>query len=62
MDVMVVVVEHPDHGPASAMTEQVASAIRAEIELRVDVEVAAPDTLPKTEFKANRVTDRRAKA
>jgi phenylacetate-CoA ligase len=62
MDVMKVVAEHPDHGPASALTEQIAAAIRSEIELRVDVEVVAPNSLPKTEFKANRVTDQRAKS
>ena len=65
MDVMAVVVEHPDHGPASAsasaLTEQIAGAIRSEIELRVDVNVVAPDSLPKTEFKAKRVIDQRAK-
>ncbi|MDA1101157.1 MAG: AMP-binding protein [Proteobacteria bacterium] len=61
MDVMKVVVEHPEHGPGSKLVEQVGDAIRAEIELRVDIEVVAPDSLPKTEFKAKRVTDQRAK-
>ncbi len=61
MDVMKVVVEHADHGPASALTEQVAAAVRLEIEVRADIEVVAPDTLPKTEFKAKRVTDERGK-
>ena len=60
MDVMKVVVEHPDHGPGSELAERTAAAIRREIELRVDVEVVAPDTLPKTEFKAKRVTDERS--
>ncbi|MBT4490735.1 MAG: hypothetical protein HOC72_24565, partial [Rhodospirillaceae bacterium] len=61
MDVMKIVVEHPDHGPDSKLTDQVAGAIRAEIEVRADIEIVAPDTLPKTEFKAKRVTDERAK-
>ncbi|MBT4687817.1 MAG: AMP-binding protein [Rhodospirillaceae bacterium] len=61
MDVMKVIVEHPEHGPASALVEQVAAAVRVEIEVRVDVEVIAPDTLPKTEFKAKRVMDERVK-
>ena len=61
MDVMKVVVEHPDHGPDSKLTETVAAAVRAEIELRADIEVLAPGTLPKTEFMAMRVTDERAK-
>ena len=61
MDIMKIVVEHPDHGPASKLADQVATAIRGETELRADVEVVAPNTLPKTEFKAKRVTDERAK-
>jgi phenylacetate-CoA ligase len=60
MDVMKVVVEHPDHGPDSKLAETVAAAVRGEIELRADIEVVAPGTLPKTEFKAMRVTDERA--
>jgi len=61
MDVMKVVVEHPDYGPKSSIVEQVASALRIEIEVRSDVEVVAPGTLKKTEFKAKRVTDKRKK-
>ncbi len=61
MDIMRIVVEHPDHGPESGLADQVAVAVRAEIEVRCDIEVVAPDTLPKTEFKAKRVTDERAK-
>ena len=38
------------------------TAVRTEIELRVDVDVVAPDTLPKTEFKAKRVQDERNKS
>ena len=62
MDVMKIVVEHADHGPGSALTNQVVTAVRTEIELRVDVDVVAPDTLPKTEFKAKRVQDERNKS
>jgi len=61
MDVMKVVVEHPDHGPTSSLVEQLVNAIRLEIEVRCDVEVVVPGTLRKTEFKANRVTDKRKK-
>ena len=39
----------------------VAGAIRAEIEVRADIEIVAPDTLPKTEFKAKRIRDERDK-
>jgi phenylacetate-coenzyme A ligase PaaK-like adenylate-forming protein len=61
MDVMKVVVEHTDHGPTSKLVDQVAAAVRTEIEVRTDIEVVPPGTLPKTEFKAKRVTDQRAK-
>ncbi|MDP6344855.1 MAG: AMP-binding protein [Alphaproteobacteria bacterium] len=61
MDVMKVVVEHAEHGPASPLTDTVAKAIRGQCEIRADVEVVAPDTLPKTEFKAKRVDDQRRK-
>ena len=61
MDVMKVVVEHADHGQESPLVERVMAALRAEIEVRSDVEVVAPGTLPKTEFKAKRVTDERNK-
>ena len=36
-----------------------AEEIRSRCEVRVDVEVLAPGTLPKTEFKAKRVRDLR---
>ncbi len=61
MDVMKVVVEHPEHGAASSLAEQVTAAVRLEIEVRADIEIVAPNTLPKTEFKAKRVTDERDK-
>ena len=61
MDVMKVVVEHPEHKDAAALIDQVVAAIRVETEVRVDVDVVAHNTLPKTEFKAKRVVDERVK-
>ena len=61
MDVMKVMVEHPDHGPTSSLVEQLVNTIRLEIEVRCDVEVVVPGTLRITDFKANRVTDKRKK-
>ena len=61
MDVMKIVVEHADHGQESPLVEEVMTALRGEIEVRSDVEVVAPGTLPKTQFKAKRVTDERNK-
>jgi phenylacetate-CoA ligase len=61
MDVMTVVVEHPDHGRPDSVREAVAAAVRAECEIRADVDVVAPGVLPKTEFKAKRVRDERTK-
>ena len=61
MDMMKVLVEHPDYGQTSSIEERLASAIRLEIEVRSDIEVVAPGTLHKTEFKAKRVTDKRRK-
>jgi phenylacetate-CoA ligase len=57
LDVMTVRCEHADASIAGA----VAAEIRSRIELRVDVEVLQPGTLPKTEFKARRVKDQRKK-
>lgn len=57
LDVMVVVVEHPD----AAVAETVARAVHARCEIRCTVEVVAPNTLPKTEMKAKRVFDERKK-
>ena len=37
------------------------STTRARIEVRCEVEIIAPDTLPKTEFKAKRIFDNRNK-
>ena len=58
LHVMDVRVEHADGGDAIA--EAVASEIRTHCEVRATVEVLAPNTLPKTEFKAKRVRDERA--
>ncbi|MGO1768995.1 MAG: phenylacetate--CoA ligase family protein [Microbacterium sp.] len=57
LDVMTVVVEHADPGVA----DTVAGEVRTRCEIRADVEVVAPDTLPKTEMKAKRVLDERGK-
>ena len=59
LDVMDVRVEHPDSGAVEAVARQVQGEIRGRCEVRVDVEVLAPGTLPKTEFKAKRVRDER---
>lgn len=58
LDIMQIVCEHPDHTNAG-IAEQVAAEVRNRCEVRVGVDVKAPDTLPKTEFKAKRVRDTR---
>jgi phenylacetate-CoA ligase len=55
LDVMTARVEHTDR----AVAEQIVRAIQTRCEVRADVEVLAPGTLPKTEFKAKRVRDTR---
>ena len=55
LDIMTARVEHDD----AAVAEQVMTEIRARCEIRADVELLAPGTLPKTEFKAKRVRDER---
>jgi len=55
LDIMTVRVEHADD-----VGDAVGSEVRNRCEVRVDVEVLAPGTLPKTEFKAKRVRDERA--
>lgn len=57
LDVMTVVVEHTDPSVAGA----VEALIRTRCEVRCDVQVVAPDTLPKSEMKAKRVHDERRK-
>ena len=58
LDVMTVRVEH-QAGAEIAAT--VVEAIRTRCEVRTAVEVLNPGTLPRTEFKAARVKDRREK-
>jgi phenylacetate-CoA ligase len=55
LDVMTARVEHGDR----AVAEHVAREIRMRCEVRCAVEVLAPGTLPKTEFKARRIRDTR---
>ena len=59
LDVMSLRVEHPDHAGAGGLADRVAAAVRSRCEIRLSVEVLAPDTLLKTEFKAKRVRDER---
>ena len=59
LDVMTVRVEHPTHAAPAAVAEQIAGELRTRCEVRADVEVLVPNTLPKTEFKARRVRDTR---
>ncbi len=56
LDVMTVRIEHTDD-----VSAQVANEIKTRCEVTVAVEVLAPDTLPKTEFKAKRILDERNK-
>jgi phenylacetate-CoA ligase len=60
LDIMTVRCEHHDHvsdGPV--LTRRLEEEIRSRCEVRVSVEILVPGTLPKTEFKAQRVKDRR---
>jgi phenylacetate-CoA ligase len=57
LDVMTARVEHADAAVARALARE----IQARCEVRVEVEVLAPGTLPKTEFKARRVRDTRGR-
>ena len=61
LDVMTVRVEHADFQDADRWSRLIAGEIRSRCEVRVDVEVLRPGTLPKTEFKAARVKDWRQK-
>lgn len=60
LDTMTVRLEHDDHGPEAGVAARAAEEIRAACEIRADIELLAPGTLPKTEFKANRIKDQRA--
>jgi phenylacetate-CoA ligase len=62
IDFMTVIVEHPDYNEPAPVVTAVRNAISSRIELKVEVDVLPPDTLPKTEFKAKRIKDRRVKA
>ena len=55
LDIMNIRVEHDDNRAG----DKVAAEIRARCEVRVSVEVLAPDSLPKTQLKANRIRDLR---
>jgi phenylacetate-CoA ligase len=55
LDIMTARVEHTDQGASEAVMNE----IRSRCEIRADVELLAPGTLPKTEFKAKRVRDER---
>jgi phenylacetate-CoA ligase len=61
LDVMTVRIEHAEH-EGDGVRARIAEEIRTRCEIRSDVEVLKPGTLPKTEFKAARVKDRRNKA
>jgi phenylacetate-CoA ligase len=61
MDVMLVRVEHAEFTAGETLSRRIAGEIRSRCEVRVDVEVLRPGTLPKTEFKAKRVKDTRRK-
>jgi phenylacetate-CoA ligase len=55
LDRMTIRIEHADQ----AVAPRVAEAVRVHCEVRVDIEVLAPGTLPRTEFKAKRIRDLR---
>jgi phenylacetate-CoA ligase len=61
LDVMTVRIEHPDHATPDVLRRRLQDDIRARCEVRVETDVLAPGTLPKTEFKAKRVKDLRRK-
>ena len=62
MDVMTVRIEHAEHHAPGAVVNELQDEVRARCEIRCDVDVLAPDTLPKTEFKAKRIRDLREKS
>ena len=56
LDIMTVRCEHADHADSgAALRQRLEEEIRSRCEVRVAAEVLAPGTLPKTEFKAQRV-------
>jgi phenylacetate-CoA ligase len=62
IDTMTIKVEHPEYASPDAVVAAVQNAVTSRIEVRVDVDVLAPDTFEKTEFKAKRITDTRDKS
>jgi phenylacetate-CoA ligase len=62
LDVMTVRVEHHEPGASRAVAERLAAEIRSRCEIRAGVEILPAGSLPKTEFKARRVRDERAKS
>jgi phenylacetate-CoA ligase len=61
LDTMTLKVEHPNFGEGTTISSKLANEMRTRCEVRVGVEVLSPGTLPKTEFKAARVKDQRAR-
>ena len=63
LDTMTVRCEHSDHASSGPdLQRRLEEEIRSRCEVRVAAEILAPGTLSKTEFKAQRVKDRRQKA
>jgi phenylacetate-CoA ligase len=60
LDVMTIRIEHLAFAAPSPVAQRLTEAVRTHLEVRVDVEVLRPGTLPKTEFKAKRIRDQRA--
>ena len=56
VDMMTVRVEHPED-----VTDAVVNQIRTHCEVTVGIEMLSPGSLPKTEFKAKRINDKRQK-
>ncbi len=50
------------HSDYTVVAGRVADAFRSRLELRAEVQVLPPNTLPKTEFKAKRVRDERVRS
>jgi phenylacetate-CoA ligase len=62
LDIMTVRCEHVEHATRAVnLGRHLEQEIRSRCEVRVSAEILAPGTLPKTEFKAQRVKDRRRK-
>lgn len=62
LDIMTVRCEHTEHATmGTALSRHLEQEIPARCEVRVSAEVLAPGTLPKTEFKAQHVKDKRRK-